>query len=1528
MRIRSDGEMQSSSNIFRIRTTRSTSTARRRSDVFARPRRHPYRRRETRLLSATIFTSLVLALNIPLVTSFSNEDKYGYPSMGATAASKLYSRVKRNEVIVSDQETNETQASQPFLPTHLQNAHRPRLRNDQVRSYQHMVVFAFTATLNNGGQQAISLSEKTHIIALHRGDQLKLSCLARLFGIGDDLDVQWWKDGQIIAASNATIMISNDDDDQLGTYRCIAEVATFSTDLFSAYFFSRMKRAADMPAGWLLSSAIVVRRAVPVVFVSHPQSVMAVSNTTIRLECATNIANQPWQTIRWYRNNAPLNLLQLKNSFKIYTTNNFSVLHIIGTAPNDSGQYHCESGTTRSEVANLTVFSHRTFERPLNVDERFTLVKELSRETFVKVGENVVIECLFVDPAIVVSWTAVNAYGQTIRISDDSSASNTSKTAIKILNASEDVGGSYTCHGALDGDIRKFSTSLTVRVPPLLLMEYLVSRMTKTQGTTTRLHCSATNDPDDTSLDISWYKDGKKITPFGRVKLQPAEGLSSEITEDDVGISSVEFSKDLLISSVQQSNQGLYQCIVSNSVGEQTAVVGLTVEADFDSRITDLVVTTDHANSQFDLEWKLPTSVDYVQAQSSLFLLSYYLSNGGSANNVPLHNVQCTADNRCRAKCCSPNYTFLPRRNYTFQMSTLLTIDKVAKISPLSDQISVVSWDGAAKKALDLFVSASKADVISIRWLHPSEDISNGVVQRYAVDYYKIPSGSNDESSSLRTESVAATRNEFQITGVRPRETYRFRVVPITRHGSPSNMLLKLDTNFTFIAYTVDSPSRGLDGSLGSPILHIKQNNESSLQISWRNDSIGGEFGYGDQIPTVLLKYARSGGSSLKEKAVEAPYDNNQLTLNDRFEAGHAYQFCGRLYVGARHGADFCRIFRMAYKSLTDIFGDIASRTQLPRPVRCENAEGNKSECYCEPSREFGDAMRVIWKWPADDYSADEFVVHYTLDENDIEEDDRMVITDEFFADLPSLKSSTTYRVMVEARNKAGGVEGFWFNCTTPTLMQIPAPNDVTYAKLNETAVEVKWSPTVANPQWSTPVGYVIQVQTSSTSIPASEIVVDGIKTSRYVLTVQPHVLYTIRVAARSSTGEIGVRSPPYLLTTTSRSNSPKASAKSADEKHKRRTFLSKSYKEAILIAAVVIVGLLTICFAAICAHFRMKRRKLQMGLNGGMHARNDANFAACMRSYEMEGLLPSRGDRNVRDIRTMNRCADIQETELQFDSARSSLAEGRLSLAEPQSLDTKGGERGALPSGRDKYEKLLSDDKFLQRLREAGLRSKLTTPRVSHIKKNSVDTTSSVRMRVDGRLAMFRESSERSFDTKNGRCTPRNHIRVITEPICRRRNGERIGNTNRSSTESGAGDSLAVPNILCRLAALPDIPWPTCTNSVQPYTRAAPLSCMVAPHSSFVRSNSCHFDDMREQRVEHNNVRAMMSSYTAQSPYNTISLQSLAFEEGNSICNDCERSPREIVTLHHTAASSSMPNLTDSGIVYDEHHPIHHLVT
>lgn len=48
-------------------------------------------------------------------------------------------------------------------------------------------------------------------------------------------------------------------------------------------------------------------------------------------------------------------------------------------------------------------------------------------------------------------------------------------------------------------------------------------------------------------------------------------------------------------------------------------------------------------------------------------------------------------------------------------------------------------------------------------------------------------------------------------------------------------------------------------------------------------------------------------------------------------------------------------------------------------------------------------------------------------------------------------------------------------------MKQIPAPTGVTYEELNETAVRVSWNPILPNPQWSTPVGYVIQIQSSST---------------------------------------------------------------------------------------------------------------------------------------------------------------------------------------------------------------------------------------------------------------------------------------------------------------------------------------------------------------------------------------------------------------------------------------------------------------
>ncbi|VDO82810.1 unnamed protein product [Onchocerca flexuosa] len=62
-----------------------------------------------------------------------------------------------------------------------------------------------------------------------------------------------------------------------------------------------------------------------------------------------------------------------------------------------------------------------------------------------------------------------------------------------------------------------------------------------------------------------------------------------------MGVSMVGFTKDLLLSNVQQTDQGLYQCIASNAVGERSIFIGLVIEAEIDSVITNLEVTVDHA---------------------------------------------------------------------------------------------------------------------------------------------------------------------------------------------------------------------------------------------------------------------------------------------------------------------------------------------------------------------------------------------------------------------------------------------------------------------------------------------------------------------------------------------------------------------------------------------------------------------------------------------------------------------------------------------------------------------------------------------------------------------------------------------------------------------------------------------------------------------------------------------------------------------------------------------------------------------
>ncbi|VDK84980.1 unnamed protein product [Litomosoides sigmodontis] len=1002
-------------------------------------------------------------------------------------------------------------------------------------------------------------------------------------------------------------------------------------------------------------------------------------------------------------------------------------------------------------------------------------------------------------------------------------------------------------------------------------------------------------------------------------ELLPVEGFASEIAIDEMGISMVGFTKDLLLSNVQQTDQGLYQCIARNAVGERSTFIGLLVEAEIHSVITNLEVTVDHANAQFNLKWHLPQTVDYLEADHAVFLLNYYLSDGGSANNVPLRNARCTPDNWCVAKCCSSNYIFFPRQNYTFQMSFFKT-DAVGKITPLSEHVTALSWDGVSQKAMELTLSRSSEETLEISWEQPSIDITNGFVQKYIVEYYK-------ESGPLREvkrKDILPNSTSFLLNDIKSEVTYRFRVIPVTRRGLPSDIYLKLNSNFTFIGHLVESPNKNFCPDIGPLPIYIEQRG-TSVMIYW--EKVRKTSNFTSQNPenqVVLIRYARSDTAPLKEKTEEGLFVNGILNLTEKFDVSRTYQFCSRLYDGLFCGPDFCRTYRLLPAVFTDIFAGISSNSNLPTPVLCNHQE---KECRCEPSYEFGDAMRVTWDWPVGDHSADEFVVHYTLSDSIFPEDDRVVITDESFADLPSLRSNTTYRIMIEPRNKMGGVEGSWFNCTTPILGQIPAPTGIMYEELNATAVRVSWNPIHPNPRWSTPVGYMIQVQSSTSVASVKDIPVDGISAASYVITLQPNMLYTFQVAARSSTGDLGQRSSPYLFSP-SQANKPRMDIK-------RSRIFPGSSREAILIGIVLIFGLLTLCFGGICAHLRLKRRKLETGMNANAVNRGTSVSRNINANYERESLIARRRNELVGTAKRSCVTNTLNDIRMHNQSNPRNIISNEV---EAIFLDTKGGEQGALPSGQDKYLKLLNNKKKLRRFEECFLFSGLSEKSSikSHIscrkkmkilnRRNETFTITAKKTNCKFLDSKWMRAACGASDPSTGNLLSMKRIVGVESASIKAAKVCYLMTDRASGSNFEVG--ITLPRFLLKLAALSNITRRSTMGHTELLDQPASYASIICPRSTSVQSlyQQNGFIRRRNDDVK-TNAPIATSTYMNYS-CNTLSSQSLTWNDDGSVENDCMWPPRVASKIYGISnkgiagfCCSSMPNLTDSGIVIDEMH-------
>ncbi|MCP9260265.1 hypothetical protein DINM_003634 [Dirofilaria immitis] len=383
--------------------------------------------------------------------------------------------------------------------------HTESISDDQLQQYHsgQFVLFTFIVIHNSQTKLFTTESPQIFVIELQPQEELIVTCHASLLGLGEDMDVMWWKDNEFITTINSSVLIL--DDQNLGLYRCVADVAIVSTDLLDTYLISnRIKRSAEMPPGKVLSSAFVVKRATPIHFTTHPNNLTVAGGSVFRLECGTSGSLS--EPIIWYQNDTKIQLeASVKDKIHIYTIEHQSILHLMRADLNDSGHYRCRSGSIFSDVAIVNV----TFRKDENSAEGSVMLTDLPSELLVPVGESVILECLLDDPQSTSLWHVVNEYGQPVRsiISKDNVKT---RSAMVIRSANTQDNGKYTCVASGKTVQQTISTFVTVQVAPLLLAKRPVRRITGTLGTTIRLRCSGSVEPHDTSFQINWYKDGKK----------------------------------------------------------------------------------------------------------------------------------------------------------------------------------------------------------------------------------------------------------------------------------------------------------------------------------------------------------------------------------------------------------------------------------------------------------------------------------------------------------------------------------------------------------------------------------------------------------------------------------------------------------------------------------------------------------------------------------------------------------------------------------------------------------------------------------------------------------------------------------------------------------------------------------------------------------------------------------------------------------------------------------------------------------
>ncbi|XP_051012557.1 neogenin isoform X11 [Acomys russatus] len=574
-------------------------------------------------------------------------------------------------------------------------------------------------------------------------------------------------------------------------------------------------------------------------FTSQPEpSSVYVGNSAI-LNCEVNADLVPF--VRWEQNRQPLLLDDRVVKLPSGT------LVISNVTEGDGGLYRCvvESGgpPKSTDEAELKVLQDP--EEVLNLE----FLMRPSSVTKV-VGQSVVLPCVASGlPAPMIRWM------KNEEVLDTESSERLVLLAggsLEISDVTEDDAGTYFCIADNGNKTVEAQAELTVQVPPEFLKQ--PANIYAHESMDIVFECEVTGKP---TPAVKWVKNGDVVIPSDYFKIVKEHNLQ--------------------VLGLVKSDEGFYQCIAENDVGNAQAGAQLII-LEHDVAIPTLPptsltsATTDHlapattgplpsaprdvvaslVSTRFiKLTWRTPASDPHGDNLTySVFYTKEGIARERVENTSQPGEMQVTIQN------------LMPATVYIFKVMAQNKHGSGESSAPLRVETQPeVQLPGPAP---NIRAYATSPTSVTITWETPLS--GNGEIQNYKLYYM--------EKGTDKEQDIDVSSHSYTINGLKKYTEYSFRVVAYNKHGPG------VSTQDVAVRTLSDVPSAAPQN------LSLEVRNSKSIVIHWQPPSSATQNG---QITGYKIRYRKA---SRKSDVTETLVTGTQLSqLIEGLDRGTEYNF-------------------------------------------------------------------------------------------------------------------------------------------------------------------------------------------------------------------------------------------------------------------------------------------------------------------------------------------------------------------------------------------------------------------------------------------------------------------------------------------------------------------------------------------------------------------------------------------------------------------------------------------------------------